>query len=210
MTKKQLQKILSDKIVWQVVHYAEKNCCLRDRLIVYLLLTRGLRSGEICLLKAENIDFENEGMYVFDVKKKILVFLPLDLKGLMMLEELLNGRRTGYVFPHHRRQRVCRDKPLTRQAMWDLVHRIALRSGVRNFCPLMFRRHFAAFWLQRTRESLAGLQAYMRHANPQVTWGYANQFVFAEDVRKSGENVTTEMLRRGNEEKQRVKVNLTS
>ena len=200
------RNIISDRLIWRVIDYVEKHRDLRDRLMFYLLLTRGLRTGEICSLKAEWVDFDNGLIYVMDSKKKVLLPLPLDVKAFNMFEQLLNGRRKGYVFLRARKQLQYAGKPMSVQGVWEFVKRIAEQAGVKNFNPRMFRRHLAAFWMQKAGGHLAELQVIMRHANPQVTWEYANQFAFAEEISKEASRVTDEMLRRGAVVKENLRV----
>ena len=198
--------VISDRQIWQVVSYAEKHCCLRDRVIVRLLLTRGLRTNEIATLKVENIDWDNGLLKVFDSKKKRLIDIPVDLETLVMLQALLKGRTEGYVFQHKRKQFQFEDKPLTKQGVYEIIRRIACKAGVKHFNPRRFRQHLAAFWMQRARGRLAELQTILRHKNPQVTWEYANKFVFAEDVRREADRVTRELFKHGAAVKKRKEV----
>jgi integrase len=189
--------VISDEKIWQVVSYADRHCCLRDRTIIKLLLVRGLRTGEICTLLAEKINWKTATVYVFDSKKKQYLPVPVGLETLVMLETLLNGRSKGYVFQHRRKGKAYADKPLTVQAVWELVRRIAVKAGVDGFNPRMFRRFYAAFWMKKAKGELEGLQTIMRHADSQVTWEYADQFVFEDDVRREADRVEDEMMRYG-------------
>jgi integrase len=189
--------IINDKQIWRIVAYADRHLCLQDRLLIRLLLTRGLRTGEICTLEAKNINWETGSITVFDSKKKVPFDIPIDLETNVMLDSHLKGRKDGYVFLHRRKQHQYAGMPLSPQSVWELVKRIGEKAGVEHFNPRMFRRHLSAFWLQKAHGNLAELQVILRHKHPQVTWEYANQFVFEDDIRREADRVTDEMLRRG-------------
>lgn len=165
--------------------------------IFRLLLLNGFRSGEICTLKAEDLNAELGIVTILDSKKKCHVSIPQDLETLVMLEKLLRGRRQGYLFQRRHRRRGSRDDPLTVDGLLKHVKRIGLKAGVEGFMPRDFRRHLAAFWLQKAHGDLADLQTILRHTKPQVTWEYANQFVFMDDLSLEKNRVTDLMLQRG-------------
>jgi integrase/recombinase XerD len=197
------KKLISETLLWRVVAEADSHC-LRDRVIVHLLLTRGLRTGEVCSLKAENVDFDAALLYVLDSKKKRYFPIPVNVKTLNLLGEYLNGRSKGYVFLRMRKQNQYKNKPLTVQAVWEMIKRMGESAGVKHWNPRMFRRHLAAFWMQKAKGELQGLQAIMRHGNPQVTWEYGNQFVFVEDIRGETDRVEDNMLSHGGKLKKEV------
>jgi integrase len=190
-----LRTPISDERIWRVMAYAQQHCCLRDRIILRILLLRGPRTDEVCTIKVEDVDFEYGKIHLFDSKKKIYVDIPIDYETLSMIEKLQRGRHTDYLFKSRKRRS---DEPLEPNSLYRHIQRIGLKAGVERFSPREFRRHLAAFWLQKAHGDLGILQVILRHSKAQVTWEYANQFVFDDDIQKETDRVTDLMLERGN------------
>jgi integrase len=53
----------------------------------------GLRTGEICSLRIEYINFEEKTFHVLDSKRKRLYPLPLDALTLQLIQDLVGSRK---------------------------------------------------------------------------------------------------------------------
>jgi len=178
--------------VERVHDYARRNCCLRDYLLIRLPMKIGLRTGEICTLKVEYIDFVDRSFRVFDSKRKALSSfpLPLDLVTLQLIRDLIGDRVEGYVFIQRRSwKRLKQGQPLTVQEVWHIVRKIGLAAGVEGFKPRVLREYFAAVWAHVEKKSLVTLQWILRHKSLETTQVYVNKLVFWEDVKSEYEGV---------------------
>jgi len=173
----------------RVHDYARVNCEPRDYLLIRLPMKIGLRTGEICTLRIENIDFQSRTFQVLDSKRKKLYPLPLDPVTLELIRLLIGKRLDGYVF----RQRQswtekCASKPLQPATVWIRVNTIAKEAGVDNFNPRLLRHFFATEW-HRSGRSLEVLRRILRHKSLAYTQFYLARLVFFEDIQQTYDEV---------------------
>jgi len=173
----------------RVHDYARVNCLPRDYLLIRLPMKIGLRTGEICTLRIENIDFSSRTFNVLDSKRKKLFPLPLDPVTLELIQLLIGKRLEGYVF-RQRKTWILKaaDRPLEPNTVWIRVKTIAKQAGVEGFTPRLLRHYFAAEWHQ-TRRSLEVLRRILRHKSLAYTQFYLARLVFFEDVQQTYDEV---------------------
>jgi integrase len=158
----------------------------------------GLRTGELCTLQIEDIDFVDRSFQVLDSKQKTLYPLPLDMLTLQLIKDLVDNRLEGYVFTRtHSWKKAKKDKPLTVQEVWHVIHEIGLEAGVKGFKPRVLRQYFAAVWAHVEKKSLVTLQRILRHKSLETTQVYVDKLVFWEDVQREYEGVRNEPFARG-------------
>ncbi|MEM3617283.1 MAG: site-specific integrase [Candidatus Bathyarchaeia archaeon] len=178
--------------VLKVHDYARRNCCLRDYLLIRLPMKIGLRTGEICSLRVENIDFNNRSFHVLDSKRKRLYPLPLDPITLDLIKELVEGKTEGYVFTRTVYSRSWSHKkagkPLHVSTVEARVKKIAYKAGVKGFTPRVLRHYFAAEW-HRAGKSLELLRRILRHKSLAYTQFYLSRLVFFEDLQREYESL---------------------
>ena len=138
MTKKQkrnsLQKTFRDSIKylkreeWQALKESIDN--VRDKIIINLLYSSGVRVAELCLMKIEEVDFSNGFIRIpkentktkqsrtVRIGKEILS----DLKALLRLEK----RKKSYLF------RSRQGKQLTTRRIEQIIHEYAERAGIQK------------------------------------------------------------------------------
>ena len=168
--------------VLRVHDYARQNCDLRDYLLIRLGLKIGLRNGEICTLRIENIDFENRSFSVLDSKQKILFPLPLDQVTLQLIQDHIGERTEGYVF--QQKQTWVRKRlglPLDPATVWIVVNKIGKAAGAKRFNPRILRQFFAADWAMQ-HKNLEVLRRILRHRSLAYTQFYVSKLTFWEDV----------------------------
>jgi hypothetical protein len=175
--------------VLRVHDYARQNCDLRDYLLIRLGLKIGLRTGEICTLRIENINFEDRNFNVLDSKRKVLYPLPLDQVTLQLIQDHIGERTEGYVFTQkcswmHARE----DRPLTRSTVWFCMRSIAAKVGVKGFKPRILRQFFAADWAMQ-HKNLEVLRRILRHRSLAYTQIYVSKLVFWEDVQNEYDGI---------------------
>jgi hypothetical protein len=170
--------------VLRVHDYARTHCDLRDYLMVRTPLYTGLRTGELCTLGIEDINFEDRTFLVLDSKRKQVYPLPLDPVTLDLLKEFIGDRTKGYVFTHEFDSSWKNQKkgvPLTVSTVWCRIRRIAQQAGVEGFNPRKFRQYFAAMWILEERP-IQTLQKILRHKSEEYCYWYGSHFMFWEDL----------------------------
>lgn len=147
MTKKQkrnsLQKTFRDSIKylkkeeWQALKESIDN--FRDKIIINLLYSSGVRVAELCLMKIEEVDFSNGFIRIpkentktkqsrtVRIGKEILS----DLKAFLRLEK----RKKGYLF------RSRQGKKLTTRRIEQIIHKYAKRAGIQKVYAYDKRNH---------------------------------------------------------------------
>jgi hypothetical protein len=180
------------------VNPKKKHEFLRDYLIVRVIIKIGLRTGEVCSLEIENINFSDRSFYVLDSKQKQLYPLPLDVLTLQLIQDLIGDRLEGYVFQRLTSWRkVKKDLPLSVQEVWHVVHELGGAVGVGGLKPRTLREYFAAKWVEEMRRpgskrTLVGLQRILRHKDLATTAIYISKLVFFEDLQAEYEGVQNE------------------
>jgi integrase len=167
--------------------YARNYASLRDHLIFHLPKEEGLRTGEICTLRREYIDFEDGSFFVFDSKQKIVCPypLPMDMLTLQLLQDLIGTSREGYVFPHEKSWKHARqDQPLSVQEVWHVIRDIGLRAGVKGLKPRDLREYFAWKWAVKDGKNIVTLQMILRHESLETTQVYVHKLYSWEDMRR--------------------------
>jgi hypothetical protein len=175
--------------ILRVHDYARQHCDLRDYMLIRLPLKVGLRTGEICSLRIEDIDFCNHAFSVTDSKRKRAYPLPLDPISLQLIQDLVGQRLTGYVFTQKASWKNARaGKRLTDSTVWIRVKRIAEAAGVNRFNPRLLRHFFAADW-NLQKKNIEVLRRILRHKSLAYTQFYLARLMFWEDVQREYESV---------------------
>jgi integrase len=160
---------------------------VHDQLCIELPCLMGFRAQEVCTWRAEYIDFEHGDTLVLDAKKKKLFQVPLNIQVATHAEQLLKGRREGYVIQSTSNAQQDPNRPLTPTSIWYIWRKYATLAGLPNaleISPVSGRRFFAAEWYYRQQLSLMTLSMIMRHSNVRVTLGYVQHLVFYEDLKR--------------------------
>jgi len=175
--------------------FARVNCKLRDFLLIRVPMKIGLRTTEIRTLNIEDIDFQTRSFRVLDSKKKRFYPLPLDVLTLQFIQDLIGNRAEGTVFTRQDKLEIARqNKPMSRTAIWYLIHGIGVAAGVEWLSPRSLRHYFACKWhedmkKQGSNKTLVGLQRILRHKNLATTTFYLARLVFFEDIQQEFEDV---------------------
>jgi len=168
--------------------FARVHCKLRDFLLIRVPMKIGLRTTEITTLNIEDIDFSTRSFRVLDSKKKRFYPLPLDVLTLQYIQDLIGDRAEGTVFAREDNPEIARQyKPMSRTAIWYLIHGIGLAAGVKGMNPRILRHYFACKWVQDmkkpgSKKTMVGLQRTLRHANIATTMFYTVRLTFQEDI----------------------------
>jgi integrase len=189
--------------ILKVHNYARQHCCLRDYLLIRLPMKIGLRTGEICSFRIENINFQEKTFHVLDSKRKRFYPLPLDALTLQLIHDLIGNRFKGYVFTRELRSQswshVKAGKPLHVATVEKRIEKISEAAGVKGLTPRLLRHYFAVEW-HRQGGSLELLRRILRHKSLAYTQFYLSRLVYFEDLQSEYEKLQNGPLSRVSEQ----------
>jgi integrase/recombinase XerD len=146
---------------------------LRDHAILELLYAGGLRVGEICALKVEDVRLDQQRAQVRGKGDKERI-VPLGRKACEALEQYLERGRPGLIKRGAGMQRgmflSIRGKGLTRQWVWALVRSC---SDGKQASPHMLRHSCATHMVEHGAD-LRSVQTFLGHADIATTQVYTH------------------------------------
>jgi integrase len=140
----------------------------RDALMVLLAFRHGLRAGEVCDLRWEQVDFKSASLHVRRLKNGTPSTHPLTGRELRALRRhQRESTRSPFVFVSER------DAPLSAPGFSRMVERAAAsaRLGIKAHAHML--RHACGYKLANDGHDTRSLQAYLGHRNIQNTTRYA-------------------------------------
>lgn len=149
---------------------------LRDRAMLSLAYSAGLRVSELIALRLGDVDFRRGVIAAFGKGQKRRL-VPLGEVALAHLGEYRSAlcapgpsrlSESGLLFPSPR------GRPLTRQAFWKIVKRYALRAGLPDAVHPHRLRHSFATHLLSGGADLRSVQAMLGHADVSTTEIYTH------------------------------------
>jgi integrase/recombinase XerD len=158
---------------------------LRDRAMLSLAYSAGLRVSELIALKLGDVDFRRGVVAAFGKGEKRRL-VPLGEVALAHLGEYRGAlcaagpsrlSESGLLFPSPR------GRPLTRQAFWKIVRRYALAVGLPDAVHPHRLRHSFATHLLAGGADLRSVQAMLGHADVSTTEIYTH--VTRDHVRRA-------------------------
>jgi integrase/recombinase XerD len=158
---------------------------LRDRAMLSLAYSAGLRVSELIALKLGDVDFRRGVIAAFGKGEKRRL-VPLGEVALAHLGEYRSAlcapgpsrlSESGLLFPSPR------GRPLTRQAFWKIVRRYALAVGLPDAVHPHRLRHSFATHLLAGGADLRSVQAMLGHADVSTTEIYTH--VTRDHVRRA-------------------------
>jgi len=153
---------------------------LRDEVIVWLLYGGALRVSEMCNLRREDVDFENNYLIIRQSKTSDTPQLvPVPNKILKKINQLMNEEKTppaGYIFKGHD------GKPLTRQHVYRIVNELAQRAGIQKKLGTHSFRRSRATHLLDAGLPLEKVSKFLRHQQLSSTMSYLK--ISVEDLKK--------------------------
>ena len=149
---------------------------LRDRALLELLYSSGLRASEITSITLRSIDPAIGGVLVTGKGNKQRI-VPIGRPARLVLDDYLRDCRPGLLKPDGRdKGRVflsARGGPLERVALWQIVSKHAKAAGLRGVHPHMLRHSFATHMLIGGAD-LRVLQEMLGHADVATTQIYTH------------------------------------
>ena len=144
---------------------------LRNRAILELLYSSGLRVSELCSLKLYDVD-DNFVRVLGKGNKERLV--PIGQKALMAIDAYLTQYRDQSNSSRQTTLFVHKGKPLSRIAIWQMIKREAKKAGItKNISPHTMRHSFATHLLDNGAD-LRVIQEMLGHATISSTDRYTH------------------------------------
>jgi integrase/recombinase XerD len=146
---------------------------VRDRAMLELFYSSGLRISELCALTLQQVDLENGFVRVFGKGSKERV-VPLGDKARDALQAYLGSGRPRLVKPHTGSELFIseRGRAISRKTLWVIVKATARRAGIeRPVKPHLLRHSFATHLLGGGAD-LRAIQEMMGHASIGTTQIY--------------------------------------
>ncbi len=176
--EKKLPDILSIaeiESIFQAVDISKKSA-LRDLALLQILYSCGLRVSELIGLKLPNILMEDAMLRVIGKGRKERI-VPIGVPAFQCLmryiEELRptlarKGNNRGFLFLN------LRGEPITRMAIWNIIHVNVLKTGIRKkVSPHTFRHSFATHMLEGGAD-LRVVQELLGHSDITTTQIYTH------------------------------------
>lgn len=145
---------------------------IRDRAIIALMLTSGLRKSEVCGLKTNSVSLEDLSLNVIGKgDKEAKVFIQSDAISYLRKWLDIKGFESEFVFnPINKGGRIT-DKMISSSGITHILERAAKRASVEPFAPHDTRRTFATSLFAAGTDPLKVRDA-MRHSSVETTQIY--------------------------------------
>jgi integrase/recombinase XerD len=174
---KKLIEILDEKEVKKFLESIPDSSYLetRDKAMLELLYSCGMRVSEITDLKLSNIDLD-EGLIRFIGKGNKERIVPVGDTAREYLEKYLRNSRHN-IEREHKYENVFLNKDgrnITRQGLWKIIKKYASRiNSGKNLYPHLFRHSYATHMLERGAD-LRIVQELLGHSSISTTEIYTN------------------------------------
>lgn len=146
---------------------------LRDAALVALLYGCGMRRSEVVGIDMEHLDIRERSIRILGKGNKERIVYPPMRAWEMSLEWIQEGRaaKQGPLFCRIRKDGVITHERLTDQAVYYIIKRLILLTGVENFSPHDLRGSFISFLLDNGQD-IKTVADIVGHADVRTTAGY--------------------------------------
>jgi len=147
---------------------------LRDRAILELFYSSGLRVSELSEITIQQLDLENGFLRVFGKGSKERV-VPIGGRAVAAIETYLTAARSHFVKPKKTDSSLFlseRGTAISRKMLWVLVKKYAARAGIQKAVKPHLLRHSFATHLLGGGADLRAIQDMLGHANLATTQIY--------------------------------------
>jgi integrase len=192
-SKRMEHKLLPEYLtVDEVTRILDACNTLRDKTIVLMMLTVGLREGEVCALTTNCMDYSKNrirmNMKYLDLENGTLKTGPRNLQGNKLLFKLLSR----YYILERNRIATCENifinlqssknapigSPLTKSGVKALFRRLRIKTGIENCHAHILRHTYATNFIKlignKDKVSIGILQKLMGHKNINTTMIYTH------------------------------------
>ena len=147
---------------------------LRDKAILELFYSSGLRVTELSEINIQQLDLENGFLRVFGKGSKERV-VPVGGRAIAAVQTYLTAARTYFVKPKKTDSALFlsgRGTAISRKMLWVLVKKYAARAGIKKTVKPHLLRHSFATHLLGGGADLRAIQDMLGHANLATTQIY--------------------------------------
>ena len=137
---------------------------MRNRAIFEVLLSSGIRVSELCDLKINDIDFDDNAIHILNGKGGRGRFTFINTNTMYYLKEYLKSRtdKSPYLFISNKSETI------DPETIRDMLNKLADKADVENVHPHRFRRTFATNLWNKGME-LHTIQILMGHESLNTT-----------------------------------------
>jgi integrase/recombinase XerD len=172
---KQLPKTLSIDAIESILKAPRLSTAIgiRDRAILELTYSSGLRVTEICELRLTSIDLEQGFVRVFGKGSKERI-CPVGQPAIDAIKNYLSVARSQFVKPHTGGELFLSriGKPISRKTVWHLVKAYAKQAGLADSVTPHSLRHSFATHLLSGGADLRIIQELLGHSDISTTQIY--------------------------------------
>jgi integrase/recombinase XerD len=149
---------------------------LRDRAILELFYSTGIRRSELCNLKLKDISITRKTLYVRKGKGNKDRLLPIGDSALLWLKKYLNQARHEYVTDIHQETLFLNDygDAFRDNKLGDKVKRFMRNAGIDVLGSCHLLRHAMATHMLENGAELRYIQAMLGHSNISTTQIYTH------------------------------------
>lgn len=168
-----LPEILSVKEVERLLDISDDTPIgLRDRTILELLYSAGVRVSELTGMDVDDIDFDSGYLICFGKGSKQRI-VPLGQPALDISRRYLEAGRPALAKHYRERALIIntRGRRLSRQSCWKVVKKYAERASIKSIHPHSLRHSFATHLLTGGAD-LRAVQEMLGHASISTTQIY--------------------------------------
>lgn len=161
-----------------------KTDSLRDRLIIALMYGSGLKPGEVCRLKWQDVDIKTRSLFISDApgRKQRNVALPEMLMPILSVGvRVCDGK--SFVFPGGTAEQALSERTLCR-----VVARSAKAAALSKRVTCMTLRHSYAVARLREGMSIPELQAVLGHRDIETTMHY-HAYTATDGIQSPADNL---------------------
>jgi integrase/recombinase XerD len=176
-TPKRWEKLPKSLTISEIISFLEldtlidKPTMIRDRVMLELLYSSGLRVSELVSLKVEDINLEAGFIRVLGKGSKERI-VPVNMRAIGRLKsylrkerlEILKKRQSSYLFV------TGRGRYLTRQRFWQAIKALGKKKGI-ELSPHILRHSFATHLLEGGAD-LRSVQKMLGHSDISTTQIY--------------------------------------
>lgn len=199
-TKKRLPVVLSKEEIQELINSIDITDSLsaRNRCMIELLYSSGLRVSEMLSLRLQDIHLEEGVLHCIGKGNKERI-IPINNTAIDLLrlyitkyrDEILNGVNSNYLFTNKN------GKILTRNNFYNILNHIANKSGItKHISPHTIRHTFATHLLENDAD-LRSIQEMLGHADISTTTIYTH--VSQDKIIKEYNNLHPRITRRRDE-----------
>ena len=175
---KSLPEVLSEVEISSIISVIDltSQFYFRDRAVIELLYSCGIRVSELINLNLTNLFFDEEIIKVFGKGNKERM-VPVGLIAKKDLEYYINKIRPEYARKRNSKGVLFlsnRGLPISRKTIWNIIKTTTIKSGIeKNVSPHTFRHSFATHLLEGGAD-LRAVQELLGHSNISTTQIYTH------------------------------------